>query len=105
MTSTRLRCVIVAFSIGGCGSEVPTIDCATADVKGFAELGETTSYCIDCHGNGRRDAGISFATYDDAVAAADESQGVIASGSMPPGGMPTELEDELFTWAQCGTPP
>ncbi|MBL8743901.1 MAG: hypothetical protein JNK04_22485 [Myxococcales bacterium] len=87
-----------------CNSDAPTIDCATADVKGYSELTEVMSYCTDCHGESRRDAGISLATYDDAVAAADQSQDVIANGSMPPGGMPAELEDQFFAWAQCGTP-
>jgi hypothetical protein len=98
------RLLAVALLIAGCNNGAPSIDCATSDVKGFSELTAVTSYCTDCHGTGRRDAGISLATYDDAVAAADRSQDVIASGSMPPGGMPAELEDEFFVWAQCGTP-
>ncbi len=97
------RFVAIA-SIAGCDAGAPVIDCATSDVKGFSELTEVMSYCTDCHGDGRRDAGISFASYDEAVAAADQSQDSIASGSMPPGGMPAELEDEFFIWTQCGTP-
>lgn len=99
-----VRASALLLLLAGCNGEVPTIDCSTADVKSYSELGEVVSYCTDCHGESRRDAGISLATYDDAVAAADESQAVIASGSMPPGGMPAELEDEFFAWAQCGTP-
>ena len=86
MTMRQLvRASALALSIAGCNSEVPTIDCTTADVKGFSELNEVRSYCTDCHGEGRRDAGVSLATYDDAVAAAvgrghDQGFGAVGYG-------------------------
>ncbi len=96
----------VAF-VEGCdpGESVPTIDCSTAAVPRYSELGEALSYCTRCHGAGRGDAGVALATYDDAVSVADESVDAIADGSMPPrGAMPEAQRQAFYTWAQCGAP-
>jgi hypothetical protein len=93
-------------AVGCAGGDPPEIDCDTATVKGYAELGEAFSYCTQCHGATRADEGIALHTYELAVEHASRSERSIANGSMPPDEtMPESLETDFYTWAQCGTPP
>lgn len=102
----RLLVLVPALALLACGGgDVPTIDCASVEVKGYSELGDSLGYCTDCHGSGRAAAGIDLSTYEGAVSGAEASQAAIADGSMPPEGMmPDDLQQAFYAWAQCGTP-
>ncbi len=105
----RVRLFPLAMSLAGLvgcgGGEVPTVDCATADVKPYSELVDVMVYCTDCHGDRRAESGIRFNSYGEAVRGADRGAQAIADGSMPPGeDMPDDAQQAFFAWAQCGTP-
>ena len=97
---------VLLSAVGCAGGDPPEIDCDTATVKGYSELGEAFAYCTRCHGATRADEGIALHTYELAVEHASRSERSIANGSMPPDEtMPEALETDFYTWAQCGTPP
>jgi mono/diheme cytochrome c family protein len=103
---TLLPLAMSLAGLVGCGGgEVPTVDCATADVKAYSELGDVLAYCTDCHGDRRAEGGIRFDSYDEAVRGADRGAQSIADGSMPPEqNMPEDAQQAFYAWAQCGTP-
>jgi len=107
--------VLLLLSAGpGClGGSPPEIDCSTAVVPTFDQLGGLEQ-CSACHstryeGAARQGAprGIDYDTYDAAKPRKTSTQGVIADGSMPPGGafpLTATQEEQIYTWYQCGRP-
>lgn len=105
LVSVTLSALLLPSLTACDGSQLPAIDCSTAEVKGYSEIGDAVAYCTGCHGGSNPRAGISLATYDDAATYADEIAEVVSNGEMPPdGNMPQAQQLELVTWAQCGTP-
>lgn len=96
------------MSLGGCsdvGERAPEIDCATADVKPYAELGPVLANCTQCHSGSSAPEGVRYDNYADAAADALRGAAEIADGEMPPGGGMSEADKQAFyAWARCGTP-
>jgi hypothetical protein len=85
--------------------EVPTVDCATADVKPYSQLGDVMGYCTPCHSGANAPEGVRFDTYADAAADAARGAAEIESGEMPQGGgMPESAQQAFIAWALCGKP-
>ncbi len=98
----------------GCmGGSPPVIDCSTATVPTYDQVGAFT-LCSACHnsrftGAARQGAprGINYDTYEAAAPRTKLTQGVIADGSMPPGNafaLTAAQEEQVYTWYQCGKP-
>lgn len=108
-SSTRL---VLATTLGAvlaaCAADepsAPAIDCATADVKPFSELGAVFAHCTGCHSGSDAPEGVRFDNYADAAADALRGASEIADGAMPPGGGLSEDDAQAFlVWARCGTP-
>lgn len=94
------------LALTGCSSaDVPTIDCATATVTPYSQLGSVMANCTGCHSGANAPHGHRYDTYADAKKNAEEGQQEIANGSMPPEGTMSDADKEAFyAWAQCGTP-
>ena len=96
------------------GSEGSEIDCAKEKVPTFAEV-RAFDVCTNCHsseneGLARNGAppSLNFDMYEIAAEAAPRMVNQVSMGSMPPPSSPfsltPEVKDELFVWAECGTP-
>lgn len=95
-----LLTLLIALALGatGCLSNVPDVDCSTADVPSYSDM-TVWDQCTPCHR--------SYGNYSSAAADADAAQQAVADGKMPRGqySLTPEEEDSLYAWAQCGTPP
>ena len=112
-----------ALLLPGCGggdgegsedSETREIDCEHEAVPTYAQV-RAFNVCTNCHssaneGLARNGAppSLNFDVYAIAVDAAPRIVNQVAMGSMPPAGfgfsLTDEEKDELFVWAECGTP-
>lgn len=108
MTSHSALFTTLAFALtaAACGdAEPPAVDCATADVKPFSQLGEVMGYCTPCHSGSNPPEGVRFDNYTDAAADAARGAAEIADGEMPQGGgMPESAQQAFIHWALCGKP-
>lgn len=106
--SRRWISLVVALvpALGCTTSSVSTdVDCTTATVPTYAELGSSLAYCTSCHGASRAEKGIRYDTYDAAVSGAQQGADTISDGSMPEDSdMPDAEATAFITWAECGTP-
>lgn len=103
----RALALVLSVFVVSCsgGPAVASVDCATATVPTYAELGNALAYCTSCHGASRHDEGVRYDTYALAKQNAARGADEIASGAMPEGtDMPDELAQQLVTWAACETP-
>lgn len=123
MLSTRpLLFVLSLFSLGlaacaddGSGSEageIPEVDCTMTPALKYSEMSAVWAKCTACHSSavmgaarGGAPVAINYDTYDAAKAQATPAAAEVAEGAMPPGGGLTEDEkQQIYAWAQCGTP-
>jgi len=115
------RTIVVIPLLAGCGGGddtedpgPPGVDCEAVDVPTFAEV-SAFDVCTNCHnsaltGPDRNGApvGYNFDVYESAAAHASEMVTQVSGGFMPPPSsgfsITTAQKDELFAWAECGTP-
>jgi len=117
--------VLVAFSLilPGCGggdgegseaSEAPQIDCEKETVPTFAEV-RAFDVCTNCHSSEKEGLerngappNLNFDVYEIAADTAPRMVNQVSMGNMPPPSsgfsLTAEVKDELFVWAECGTP-
>jgi hypothetical protein len=117
--------MLAAFSLllPGCGGEdgggsgdtgEREIDCDNETVPSYGEV-RAFDVCTNCHsseneGVERNGAppSLNFDSHDGAADAAPRIVDQVSMGSMPPAGSGFSLmadeKDELFVWAECGTP-
>jgi len=109
--------------LAGCGggdgggsddTDEPRIDCDNETVSSYAEV-RAFDVCTNCHsseneGVERNGAppSLNFDSHDGAAAAAPRIVDQVSMGSMPPASsgfsLTADEKDELFVWAECGTP-
>lgn len=115
--------MLTAFSLllPGCGGEdgegtndTSEIDCDSETVPSYTEV-RAFDVCTNCHSSENEGAerngappSLNFDSYEGAADAAPRIVNQVSMGSMPPASsgfslMPEE-KDELFMWAECGTP-
>jgi hypothetical protein len=89
-----LFCLLLTACGGG---SVPDVDCTTVVVPSYASM-TVWNECTPCHR--------SYGSYDQAVARANDAQDAVAAGDMPrsPYHVDAQQKEELYAWAQCGTP-
>jgi len=95
-------------------SEAPEIDCEHETVPTYAQV-RAFNVCTNCHstaneGLERNGAppSLNFDVYAIASDAAPRIVNQVSMGNMPPASsgfsLTAEEKDELFVWAECGTP-
>ncbi len=106
----------ISFAVAACGGEegenIPEIDCVATPPLKYSEMAAVWAKCTSCHSSSvtgaaraNAPAGINFDTFDAAKAEASPAAAEVAEGAMPPGGGLTEDEkQQIYAWAQCGTP-
>ena len=110
-----LLCTLLpACDEGGDEEEGPNVECATATVPKFSEMGAAWSKCTACHsatltGAARQAApvGINFDNFADARTHAQKAMSEVYEGEMPLPGQPELTEGEktqIYNWASCDTP-
>jgi hypothetical protein len=98
-------CLLALAACGETGDDVPTLDCSTADVRPYSELGAVFANCTGCHSGNDAPESVRFDSYADAAANALRGAAEVSEGSMPPGGGMSEADKQaLYAWARCGTP-
>lgn len=106
---------LVACGDSGDGDEagmIPEVDCTATPAKKFSEMSAVWAKCTACHSSavtgaarGGAPVDINYDTYAAAKAEATPAASEVAEGAMPPGGGLTDAEKEqIYAWAQCGTP-
>ena len=118
MRAPRVAFVLLVLVACGGGDDggnmgLPEVDCAQP-IPSFTEVRAFPYTCNGCHtvliadDDPRRDAppGMNFDLYSVAVENAERIAISVNEGTMPPtGGIPYSMQQELFLWALCGTPP
>ena len=112
-----------SLSLAACGGEdseatvdtdVPEIDCDKEPIPSYSEV-SAFDVCTNCHssdreGHERNSAppNLNFDTHDGAADAAPRIVNMVSMGAMPPPSseysLTGEQKDQLFVWAECGTP-
>ncbi len=123
MSGLATRAYWIAYSVfvaacggdgGGGGNEVPAIDCSEGAIPGYSEV-TAFDVCANCHGSGiggtdRNGApvGLDLDVYEDAVEHAALIVRQVSRGNMPPAesgySLTNEQKQQLYIWAECGTP-
>jgi len=93
---------------------VPEIDCENETVPSFAQV-RAFNVCTNCHSSAKEGLerngappSLNFDVYAIAADAAPRIVNQVSMGTMPPPPsgftVTAEEKDELFVWAECGTP-
>ena len=121
--SFSILAAVFALHLVGCSGDdsessddesAPEIDCATEIIPSYTAV-RAFDVCTNCHSSEREGIerngappSLNFNTYEGAAPAAPRMVVQVSMGSMPPPlsgfSLTPEEEDELYVWAECGTP-
>ena len=112
-----------ALHLLGCGggdseppddAGAPEIDCDAETIPSYTDV-RAFDTCTNCHSTEKEGVerngappSLNFNTYEGAAAAATRMVTQVSMGNMPPPSsgfsLTADEKDELYVWAQCGTP-
>ena len=121
--SFSILAAVFALHLVGCSGDdsespddesAPEIDCATEIIPSYTAV-RAFDVCTNCHSSEREGVerngappSLNFNTYEGAAVAAPRMVTQVSMGNMPPPpsgfSLTPEEKDELYVWAECGTP-
>jgi len=103
----RIGCLTVAGILSACSGSNATDDGGTeADVGIVSFAGQIqpmlNAHCVSCHGPSLAQRGVRMDSYAAVMKQLSGAVSLVTSGSMPPGGMASSLQNLFKAWADQG---